>query len=504
MYYYKFVGNRVRMWGHQNGLNNLDGFTCRVQEKVPWTEIFDHVGAPVLTELERATSGMIVSTVSSEWVDDVGAMDGTQVHSSYYGDAADPHELAVLRPRVTPRKWRVKPKSKARQFQLDVARGKIIFQNYSIGTAEITEVPGFDPRDLTGAKRVSYTRNIGGYVRDQYVGFPCYGEVSPTRVGLLPYKGMGVTAPAIQNTGEQATPSYPLTSDYDRFTVRPDAIGIYPTDRSPGLIAAIDSFLLDLQKPKPIPGLVTSVQCEANKGAWDALTSIMENIRETLPMIFRALQSAMQLQQSARGKIRNRRSLSQGNAVADIASIWLWYRYAVQPLAYDIKNLLDYMEREFKEYRSYRRGRTHTLEFEHDGWTGSIEAVDRCLIRHEYDYSHFDGMMFNKWRTAWELLPLRFIVDWFVNVGDVLVATQPPTHAKQIKQTYSTRVKGNLILTHPEYPGRVVISIDSYARGLNNNLSYTDIEFRPNMSWQRYADAMAIFWAGVKHPLRYR
>lgn len=490
MDYYKFERNEDL---GPPGSGRVYSLMCTGLGTESYVELIDTYLKPVVDTFVSTSANSMVATDSPEWKNVTQQSHG--VYSYYYGNAVSSEFTYLFRPRVTTRSWK-HVQGNGKEFRQRKANGDIVLRPYSTGSVEITQIPGFSPEDVLTTRSVSYLRYFGGYVKDKAV----------TKCGrsmMFPLSG-----DRWQQFGEiqypELVPAARVTSRYTRYTLKDSATGAYPFLYDRSLEAAIDAFIADLQVVKPLPGLVTATHCDANIGAWDALTSVMENLRETLPMILRFAIQANDIYRSARGKIRNRKSLSQG-AVTDIASIWMWYRYAVQPMALDIQNLLRFLDSEYEQYRSYRKGEWKEIHFSHNGWSGSVRAQDRCMVRHKYAFHRLDQLFISVEKTAWEMLPLRFVVDWFVNVGEVITALETPANVEQVKMSYSTRVKDTLVLTHPDYPGEVHVKLDTYARNTHNNqLSYIDIDFRNNMTWKRFIDSMALLWGGLKNPHRYR
>lgn len=491
MDYYKFVANEEL---GPPGSGRVWSSSCIAQGVKPHTELIDTYFKPVVDTFVNTSASSIVATTSSEWKNVTQQSRG--VHSYYYGDAVSPEFLYRFLPRTTPRSWK-HVQGSGKDFRRRKANGDIVLRPYSVGRVEITQIPGFSPEDVVNTRSLTYLRYFGGYVVDKTV----------SRCGrrlMFPLSGdMIQEFPEVQDP--VLVPAARVTSRYTRYTLRDDAYGAYPFLYDRSLESAVDAFIADLQVVKPLPGLVTATHCEANIGAWDVLTSAMENLRETLPMILRSAIQANDIYRSARGKISNRKSLSQGSLVTNAASIWMWYRYAVQPLALDIQNLLRFLESQYEQYRSYRKGEWKEIHFSHNGWSGSVRAQDRCMVRHKYAFHKLDQLFISTEKTAWELLPLRFMVDWFVNVMDVITALETPANVDQVKMSYSTRVNDTLVLTHPDYPGEVHVKLDTYARNTHNNqLSYIDIDFRNDLTWKRFIDSLALLWGGLKNPHRYR
>lgn len=120
-------------------------------------------------------------------------------------------------------------------------------------------------------------------------------------------------------------------------------------------------------------------------------------------------------------------------AIKVLANGWLLYRYGVMPLVYSTYDILDTYGRRFENKLSEMiegSASQRDLNFYETGAlpTGLIrDAVFRstrvkigiCLSRPSetqlYDYTSLNPL-----GIAWELVPLSFVADWFVNVSQVL------------------------------------------------------------------------------------
>lgn len=493
MEYFEFQGYRIRnpkgRTRRTNGLTHSPGghFGCQLVEPDYSDEAFWSLNAPNIDSVVTATAGLVVPTNDPLWY-------STNVvyPCRYFGNAASPDIAHAFSPVDYVIRARERSKMTYRQWERRIEANDIVFNTYFVATANVREIPGVDPRDIVRTEPKSWQVDAQFY---QYVTPPCDRGPADRWVEL---NGLFDEHPATR-----------IVADYKRYSLKLNSSGVYPSHVSPGLPGAIESFVnKELKTVTPIKGLVTEVLCEANLGAWDVLTSVMENMRETVPMIFRATQRVLELYQSARGKIRHRRSLSSGSSLAslkeDIANIWLWYRYAVTPTLLDIEALLATLEREFEPFRTYRKGRESVREFSFGGWTGQVKVVERCIVRDHYAFHHFDGVRFNVPSTGWQLLPLSFMIDWVLNINKVLIATKPPTNIKARKSMYSVKCEDTLVLTHPDFPGEVHVALDTYTRTPISPSSYIDLEFKPSISYKRMIDAWAIFFGNLKDPHRYR
>lgn len=116
-------------------------------------------------------------------------------------------------------------------------------------------------------------------------------------------------------------------------------------------------------------------------------------------------------------------------------SRWLEYRYGWYPAVSSVYSALDILHKENLERRRTIIGRSRSVTIEEDRYTvsnffgGSVQGLyktsktERCRVVVEM-YAPGSGIW--DWTSlspsviAWELLPLSFVADWFVTVGDSL------------------------------------------------------------------------------------
>lgn len=155
------------------------------------------------------------------------------------------------------------------------------------------------------------------------------------------------------------------------------------------------------------------------------------------------------------------RSLSQisqraSQIVSDLSDLYLEFRYGVRPLVYDVSMLADVLSAGAKSER--QNARAHITRSERSTTTDSytsagisysrITTVQKSLIvRAGFLYEYHLDLSNEKWgfraadvfQAAWELYPLSFVADWFVNIGDFIGALTPRSGVNYLVQYTSAR-----------------------------------------------------------------
>lgn len=177
----------------------------------------------------------------------------------------------------------------------------------------------------------------------------------------------------------------------------------------------------------------------ANLQTYDLLTELGE-AKETAAMILQLIRAARNPLKAYRDfvkSISDQKGLDPKKAKEMIESKWMEYRYAIMPLVYsinDISKLLKEKDNIFKTDRSSRSFRVTTEPKQFPKQKGvyvytrsvvqyRLSAVAKSSYKPDALSSRlFDQIGINPFQTAWELVPFSFVVDWFANVGDWVLA----------------------------------------------------------------------------------
>lgn len=251
---------------------------------------------------------------------------------------------------------------------------------------------------------------------------------------------------------------------------------------------------LDLIQPDS--SLVTQVVSEANAATWDIATEIGE-APQTIKYILDRLKRGILLLLRAKRDIKRR--VSKG-ALTDISSLWMEYRYALMPIIYGVNDALDVLGMDAVQFQSFRGRKDAPLFNVADvvgGYTvkSSPPVNNRVFLKYKYDVdaSIHQGLQINLAATAWELLPLSFVFDWFFQVGDYLTAAFQPGVVTQHGCQQSVRCKGSLILEGNSLEV-LKLDIDYYRSRIINPDAFIGINSDVFISFKRAMDALALSW----------
>lgn len=125
--------------------------------------------------------------------------------------------------------------------------------------------------------------------------------------------------------------------------------------------------------------------------------------------------------------------LRHHNAIPRMADLWLEWRYALRPIAYDIIAFVKTVNEGYllpkREIYKERKGETLTATIKTPlvigNWIGDI-TLEGSLSARGTAETLIEPTRFRiaPFTTAWELTPFSFIVDWFFNVGNSLAALE--------------------------------------------------------------------------------
>lgn len=263
-------------------------------------------------------------------------------------------------------------------------------------------------------------------------------------------------------------------------------------------------------------GLVTSVLASANSGEMDVLTELAE-LPETVKWlidILRGVPKIIKTFKDRKAVLEKKLKKAKKTAVeiADaVASLWLQYRYALMPIFYSIEDIKSALKAYKRIYAKYRSKEVEEIElpFASLGYTfnGNARTTHRCVIKRAYAPEDLvdrllDILKMNPLATAWELVTLSFVVDWFVNIGDVIDALTGYDSSVDSAACYSWRTEISGSLIHEETKQEIQISCDSYLRNVIDPFSHVGLSLNFDLTWKQKVDALALLWGPVSKSLK--
>lgn len=211
---------------------------------------------------------------------------------------------------------------------------------------------------------------------------------------------------------------------------------------------------------------------------------------------------------------RRQRAIAQARAdlkktlvsIADaIASVWLNFRYNIMPNVYLVEDLVKANEnwlRQYERWSDLERVEVEAPDMPGFKKSGSLLVECRAFIKRYFEQvnglnsalSHFSA---NPFLTAYELIPLSFVLDWVVPVGNLLSASLGSNHVDYRQaSTYSYKVNDSRVVYIHELSGASVeVIFKGYKREVINPSDYCQLLFMPDISPVRVYDAVALSWS---------
>ena len=266
---------------------------------------------------------------------------------------------------------------------------------------------------------------------------------------MYSYKTVAVSnGLAITNPKRQTACSGPMYCHYK-------VTRAYPAGDNSGTYTAIRPDGYDVDKRDPFPsldGLDETIQ--SLKGSiigeletqFDFLTTYAER-RESVETIIGLIHDGLSMIRNWKKSIERYESLKKSINSNDPKEVrrllkdldkrfrdeWMRYRYGIMPLVLSIEDLINTIKGSPWLFKKVKDADPIHIDYSTEpSLTGnsyyynvSGKALVRVVGRGRFDSSSMrliDQIGANPFLTAWELVPYSFVIDWFVNVGDVLHA----------------------------------------------------------------------------------
>ena len=215
--------------------------------------------------------------------------------------------------------------------------------------------------------------------------------------------------------------------------------------------------------------------------------------------------------------------------VQGVASMWLLYRYGIQPLISDIKATVKALEKIGGKRRQTSRGMaaiTKTGHYPLGGsayatytWQGKVQTTEtyacRAMSLDEVIVSFADEVglgLKNLITLPWELVTKSFVLDWFLNFGDLFGAVVPALNATQLGSCMVTQHDLRSYFYTTDYAARSGITMldppdlascemrqgyTTRVLGLENPALVIRADFGLH-KWRRACDSLALLSLAIK------
>lgn len=391
-------------------------------------------------------------------------------------------ERDALLPQTASGSYRSKPTSSRKAFERAKKDGIIVLNRLDVGEYTVSEFPQLKPIDPAKDSTSFRMGSFHGVVGSVYTSCPGVETYSNDVVPDIRFhrSSLELRSPAVFTTLENNYVARRFSSEEQL--------------RHQGkLIVDLITQSLEIDST-----LVTATRASANSGIYDLLTEVGE-LPETLKFIYVLVKEAITLFRQTRREVLRLGRPKTPREAADIASktaeLWLAWRYAVKPILYSVDDLIELLAVDASKYLTTRDGERASVTINHFGQDIEVPVIHRCFIKRRYsaNTSYGDHIKWSFLPTAWELVPLSFIIDWFFNVGDYLSSFGVPDAVTQEACQYSWQIKDTVDFTTPE--GSLVrADLKLYRARPIKPSAHIGLTLDVYLSLARKLDALALSW----------
>lgn len=205
------------------------------------------------------------------------------------------------------------------------------------------------------------------------------------------------------------------------------------------------------------------------------------NLYESLAEVDRTLGILPGLLKSAQKVVKagQRRADRNSRRAVGAAESYLSYAYGIRPLISDISGVLSGVQKKMRRIRETSRSSTSHSYFETAPWIFTsatatwnmrtdhvLTANVRAMSLDEYYADLGFNLGFstkNLLTLPWELVPYSFVVDWFVNIGDVIGSLVPSPGFSQLGSCYVVDTSVDMMVhsvSQTASPSNTIVSQD--------------------------------------------
>jgi len=182
-------------------------------------------------------------------------------------------------------------------------------------------------------------------------------------------------------------------------------------------------------------------------------------LKETLRAIVSPLSGIRSLLRRMYKTAIKKKSSSPYGVVSDMSSQWLEYRYGIMPLVYQASEMIAAFEQTSHKFTvvPVRSGVSATYLDKREMSVDVAQSIRaKCRVETRLVVkanvclaTAWRDPRLNLWGTSWtnvpsavyELFPLSFVLDWFVNLGDWIQSVTPDPQLKVLRSTISITQK---------------------------------------------------------------
>ena len=231
---------------------------------------------------------------------------------------------------------------------------------------------------------------------------------------------------------------------------------LFADDLAPLTLPAKGPTLTSQEMASLLDEVWTNCQSERQKGSANLVESLAE-VDKAFKMVGTPLENVVTFLKNFRRNGKRLKSYQKVRAdsmelIRFVSTEWLRFRYGIMPLVNDVRAGMKALKKDYKPepriFTARAKGSAETSSTLNGRLTYSIYYIDWTRDSyHRYDVKAgiHDRYIANAWNdlgltfhnvvgVAWELTHYSFVIDWFVNIGDLIYANIPRVGVTQVGQ----------------------------------------------------------------------
>lgn len=267
--------------------------------------------------------------------------------------------------------------------------------------------------------------------------------------------------------------------------------------------------------------LVVECLADANSATVELLSTLAE-MPETVKQALSGIRTIVEMYKEARKKafrIYNkggagsaantawRNSIECANAIVDV---WMTWRFGIRPNVYLIEDCIDILYSEKKDFIRTRKFVQKEFSVPSPGLppvtSADVPIRLRCFIKRLYDISRPEALLMQRVTlngaiALYELTPLSWALDYFVNLGDIIASKFNNTPALAEGSTFSWQIQDSTVSFGSLEQGYINVRLALYRRDVINPSSITCLSFNSDLGFDQIFDLISVGWNIFKNDL---
>lgn len=247
-----------------------------------------------------------------------------------------------------------------------------------------------------------------------------------------------------------------------------------------------------------------------------ALAQVTANMAENIGQYRDSLKQADRLFLQGYKLLADFKNATRGKSVQFAASLWLQYQFGIKPLVSDVQALLrtklgrpGVVTSKGVAMDAWDRRPPSNILWEVlvflEGTKWGCNTMITCTLDSPWLALLNELGLVNPWALAWELTPFSFVVDWFINIGQVLTSLSASmgyiflwgSRTRWLKSNYSCRWRPALAAGQTFVGSGWFEEVrgTSYHREVLAGFPIPPLSFKPSLTLENLLDSFALLKA---------